>query len=86
MRRYLSALMLGAFLTAAPVAIMADDHHDKRYYDRDRRDYHAWNEGEQRAYRHYLEERREAYRDWARANARQRAEYWRWRHEHMDWH
>jgi hypothetical protein len=38
-------LILGRLLMAAsvvaPVAVMADDHHgEKRYYDRDHRDYH----------------------------------------------
>ncbi|HEY2018852.1 MAG TPA: hypothetical protein VGH38_35345 [Bryobacteraceae bacterium] len=86
MRRYLSALILGTVLMT-PIAMRADDHHDKRYYDRDRRDYHAWNEAEARAYRHWLEEERHMkYHEWNRSNARERAEYWRWRHEHSDWH
>ncbi len=87
MRRFLGALMLGAFLSA-PVAVLADDHHDKdnRYYDPYRHDYHEWNEHEQRAYRHWLEEERhQRYHDWNRANSRERREYWRWRHAHEDW-
>jgi hypothetical protein len=66
------------------VTALADEHH--RYYDRDHKDWHEWNEGESRAYRHYLEERHEHYRDWVKANQAQQRAYWRWRHEHPDWH
>jgi len=55
MNRLLSTLFLSLTL-AAPVALQADnrDHdHDKvkRYYDREARDWHEWNEREERAYR-----------------------------------
>lgn len=93
MVRFLVSLSLGVALVA-PLAMQAmdDDHdHDKRehrYYDRERRDYHAWDAHEQAAYRHWLmEERREReYRDYSRLNRERQAAYWRWRHEHMDWH
>lgn len=59
----------------------------KRYYDRERKDYHEWNEAENAAYRHWLlEERRERqFRDLNRLKRAEQAEYWRWRHEHPDW-
>jgi len=82
MRRYLGGLLLGVFLAAVPVAIRADDH---RYYDPYHKDYHEWNEREARAYRHWLEENHRAYHEWAKASKREQREYWRWRHEHMDW-
>ncbi len=86
MRRYLGTLLLGAFLMT-PAAMIADEHHDKRYYDPYRHDYHEWNEAEQRAYRHWMEEERhERYRDYNRASRREQREYWQWRHEHPDWH
>jgi hypothetical protein len=83
MKRWIGTLLLGASLMA-PVAAFAADH---RYYDRDHRDWHAWNENENRAYRHWLmEERREhQYREYRRLNAGRQREYWRWRHEHADW-
>jgi len=84
MRRYLTALALGVML-AAPVVTIAQEH-DRRYYDKERKDYHEWNEREDRAYRHWLEEQHRPYHRWARANERERREYWRWRHEHEDWH
>jgi len=34
-----------------------------------------------------MEERREReYRDYGRLDRERQAEYWRWRHEHLDWH
>ncbi len=85
MRRYLTTLLLGAAM-CAPVVMHAEEH-PKRYYDRDKRDYHEWNEAENRAYRHWLEaERHRAYHPWAKARREEQREYWRWRHEHSDWH
>jgi type III secretory pathway component EscR len=89
MRKFLSAVLLSGVLMS-PVIMRADDHdHDKRvrYYDPYRRDYHEWNENEDRAYRHWLEAERHAqYRDWRHASKREQREYWRWRHEHENWH
>ena len=95
--RYLTSFLLGAALVA-PMGLQAvnDRDHDRddrnkkvrRYYDREHRDYHEWNEAENNAYRHWLmEERREAqYREYARLQRERQIEYWRWRHEHPDWH
>ena len=82
MRRLVGILLLsGAML--APVVSFAEEH---RYYDRDHKDWHVWNENENRAYRHWLmEERHEHWREYNRLSARQQREYWRWRHEHADW-
>jgi type III secretory pathway component EscR len=90
MKRIATALLFSASLML-PIVGHADDHDrdDRhRYYDRAHRDYHVWNENENRAYRHWLmEERRERrYRDYNRLAAERQREYWRWRHEHMDWH
>lgn len=97
-QRYLASLFLGAALLA-PLSVHAsfnpiDDKHDrddkkaKRYYDREHKDYHDWDDHERAAYRHWwTEERHEnQYRDYARLKRDQQAEYWKWRHEHMDWH
>lgn len=89
MIRHLTALVLGAALCVPVAQLRADDkHHDRekarRYYDQQKRDYHEWNEREDRAYRRWREERRERYQDFARANKRQQREYWQWRHSHSD--
>ena len=87
MHRFLSTLFLGAALIS-PVALRADDdHHDKakkRYYDRQVKDWHEWNEQEERAYRRYLQESRQRDLAWERANAAQQRAYWKWRHKHPD--
>src|SRR5450755_2314283 len=60
--RILAGLLLGAALLI-PTVVRADgdDHRynkryydNRRYFDRDGRDYHVWNEREDRAYRFYL--------------------------------
>ncbi len=90
--RILSGLLLGAALIV-PMAFGAGgddrdhgDHrgHDKRYYDRDGRDYHRWNDHEDRAYRMYLGEQHQPYVEFGRARADRRRAYFRWRHEHPD--
>jgi hypothetical protein len=82
MKRLVAVLILSAAMMP-----LIDSAAERRYYDRDRRDWHVWNEGENRAYRHWLmEERRERrYREYRRLRAAQQREYWRWRHEHGDW-
>jgi hypothetical protein len=78
----LSVLIAGAALTGA--VLRADDHHDRRYYDRDGRDYHTWNGQEDRAYRVYLGEQHRDYREFRRVKPVQQREYFKWRHEHPD--
>lgn len=86
MLRYIGSLMLGAALLAPAIASAQDrDRYDRRdaprYYDPYRRDYHTWNNGESDWYRRWLRERPMEYREFARLNRRQQADYWRWRHE-----
>ncbi|MCU1258314.1 MAG: hypothetical protein JWO80_1199 [Bryobacterales bacterium] len=85
MRRYLDSLILGAALLG-PAVLSAQP--PQRYYDRDHRDWHEWNEREARAHRHWLleERHRREYREYSRTPRRDQREYWRWRHEHQDWH
>jgi hypothetical protein len=79
----LSAVFFSATLIT-PVTAKADDHRERRYYDRDGRDYHTWNSQEDRAYRVYLEEHRREYREFRGRKAAEQREYFRWRHEHPD--
>lgn len=89
MKRYLTVLFLGAAL-AGPVSMRADEHErhsnqqNKRYYDRDGRDYHEWNQNENQVYRQYTKDNGRREREFARANRRERQEYFRWRHSHPD--
>lgn len=79
----LSALLAGS-IAIAPVAAKADDHREKRYYDRDGRDYHTYDDKEDRAYRVYLSEQHRDYREFRRTKAVQQREYFKWRHDHPD--
>ena len=87
MHRYLSVLFVSAALAGSVAAKADDNHHSdnrtQRYYDRDARDYHEWNEREDQAYRRYLRENRKREREFAKANRRERQDYFKWRHRHQ---
>jgi hypothetical protein len=86
MHRFLvSALLLGSAVIT-PVALRAEDSHDRRYYDRENKDYHTWNNHEDHAYRVYLGEQHREYREFPKVRVEQQREYFRWRHEHPDNH
>jgi hypothetical protein len=77
--RILSAFLLGAALLTQVAAAA-----DKRYYDKEGKDYHVHNNQEDRAYRLYLEEQHQQYRAFDRQKQAQQQQYFRWRHEHSD--
>jgi hypothetical protein len=90
--RILAGLLLGAALLI-PTVVRADgdDHRynkryydNRRYFDRDGRDYHVWNEREDRAYRFYLNDQHLGYREWRTVRGRHQVAYFRWRHTHPD--
>lgn len=58
-----------------------DDRAHHRYYDPEHRDYHEWNNTEQRYWRDYWVYEHHPYIDWDRASDEQRRAYWHWRHE-----
>jgi hypothetical protein len=67
----------------APVTMRADEH-ERRYYDKEHRDYHTWDDHEDRAYRVYLGEQHREYREFRVVRPVHQREYYRWRHEHPD--
>jgi hypothetical protein len=78
----LAGMCIAASLIA-PVVVTAEEHHaEKRYYDRNGRDYHYWNDGEDRQYRAYVVEQHRQYVPFVRVRPRERQEYFRYRHEH----
>jgi hypothetical protein len=78
----LAGMCMAASLIA-PVVVTAEEHHgEKRYYDRNGRDYHYWNDGEDRQYRAYVVEQHRQYVPFVRVRPRERQEYFRYRHEH----
>jgi hypothetical protein len=55
-----------------------------RVYDREHRDYHRWDDREDRAYRSYYVEQRRPYIVYRRMRRPDQRLYWKWRHEHPD--
>jgi hypothetical protein len=55
-----------------------------RFYDRDHRDYHNWDDNEDRSYRVYLGERHREYHPFVQIRVKEQRAYWSWRHSHPD--
>jgi hypothetical protein len=91
LRILVGGLLLGTALIAPIAAQVVVDHpyngryyDNRRYYDREGRDYHTWNAGEDRAYRFYLNEQHLPYREWRTVRGPDQLAYFRWRHTHPD--
>lgn len=91
--RALMALSLALGLLGTPIAMFASRSPQtrerevsdrQRVYDRDHKDYHLWNESEDRAYHRYWQAKHRTYRDFSRLNRREQSNYWTWRHSHPD--
>ena len=80
---FLSSLALAAML-AVPAVQAQRAAVRIRVYDRDHKDYHVWDEREDRAYHNYWVERREDHRPYERLKRKEQREWWMWRHEHPD--
>jgi type III secretory pathway component EscR len=85
MKRFLilSALVLSTTLIG-PVIAQSRAPQEKRYYDKSGKDYHTWNSNEDRAYRSYVQEQHQQYREFNKVNRSQQQQYFKWRHEHSD--
>jgi hypothetical protein len=81
--RYIGALLLATGLLAAPLA-MAQDRDNHRYYDKTHKDYHQWNDNEQKNYSVYLNENHIQVHVFRKAKPTEQQQYWQWRHEHPD--
>jgi hypothetical protein len=77
-----TALLLAIGLTAP--LVMADDHDNKRYYDKSHKDYHQWNDNENKNYNVFLGEKHIQVHVWKKAKPSEQQQYWNWRHEHPD--
>jgi hypothetical protein len=83
---YIASLLLAAAL-AAPVAIIAvpvPQEVQVRVYDKDHKDYHNWDDNENRAWGRFLTENHRNTHEFKKANKREQSEYWNWRHAHPD--
>src|ERR1700680_579852 len=92
--RYITSLFLTAAL-AAPVAIMAipvpqegrnqkEDRNQNRVYDKEHKDYHNWDDNENKAWGQYLTENHKSSHEYAKANKKEQSQYWNYRHAHPD--
>ena len=86
--RYIASLFLTAAL-AAPVSIMAvpipqEARDQNRVYDKDHKDYHNWDDNENRAWGQYLTEKRKKSHEFSKAKNKEQSQYWNWRHSHPD--
>jgi hypothetical protein len=85
-RLFLSSILLGAALIT-PMAITANAAPQGitvRVYDRNHRDYHNWDDREERSYRTFRVEHPKYHVQYRRARRSQQNEYWTWRHAHPD--
>jgi hypothetical protein len=81
--QYIAAFLLAAGLATTPLAL-ADDHDNHRYYDKNHKDYHQWNENEGRSYSVFLNENHIKVHVFSKAKPAEQQQYWNWRHEHPD--
>jgi hypothetical protein len=76
-------LLTGLLAPIAPVTTAAQSV-DVRVYDSHHKDYHNWDDHEDRAYRRYLTEKHYEYVEYQKQNSRRQRAYWDWRHSHPD--
>jgi len=74
---------------AAPVSMLATPAPQEagvqvRVYDKNHKDYHNWDDNENRAWGAYLTENHRSPHEYARANKKEQSQYWNWRHSHPD--
>jgi hypothetical protein len=85
--RYISSLVLVAAL-AVPAAMLANAMPQAsvqvRFYDRDHKDYHNWDDREDHSYRLYLSNHHKPYVEFNSQHSRDQRNYWNWRHSHPD--
>jgi hypothetical protein len=86
-RVFLSSIFLGAALIA-PMAITGNAAAPQgisiRVYDRNHKDYHNWDDREERSYQTFRVEHPRYHVIYRKARRRQQDEYWTWRHVHPD--
>jgi hypothetical protein len=86
--RYVGSFVLAAALVAPTVTLATPRPQDAsvqvRVYDPGHKDYHNWDDREDKAYRRYLTEQKISYRDYKKLSASRQRAYWNWRHDHPD--
>jgi hypothetical protein len=56
------------------------------YYDSKHRDWHQWNDNEDRSYREYANKGHKQNQDFSKASERDRQQYWHYKRKHPDLH
>jgi hypothetical protein len=84
----IASLLLTAAL-AVPVVVAAVPGSQEasvqvRVYDKNHKDYHNWDDNENRAWGNFLVENHRDHHEYAKSNKKEQAEYWNWRHAHPD--
>ncbi len=81
------AATLAIGLAASTPAFAQDEHRNidnHRYYDRNHKDYHRWDENEERNYGVFLNENHIQVHVFRKARPDEQQRYWIWRHNHPD--
>jgi hypothetical protein len=83
---YVASLVLTAVLASPGIVLAAPAQVgiQVRVYDKDHKDYHNWDDNENRAWGQYLSEKHEKPHDFKKAKKTQQSQYWNWRHDHPD--
>jgi hypothetical protein len=86
--RFIGTMILAAAI-ATPVAMMAapgpkDDGIQVRVYDSGHKDYHNWDDNENKAWGVYLSSNHKKSHEFSKSNKREQSNYWNWRHSHPD--
>jgi hypothetical protein len=86
--RYIASFFLTAAL-AAPLSSMAMPKPQEagvqvRVYDKQHKDYHNWDDNENRAWNQYLTENHRDSHEYSKSNKKEQSQYWAWRHAHPD--
>ena len=80
--RELPALAVPAALVAAPMPQEAKV--QVRVYDSEHKDYHNWDDHENAAWIRFQDENHRKHHEFTKADKKEQAEYWNWRHSHPD--
>jgi hypothetical protein len=85
---YIASLLLATALVA-PVSILAapvpqEARVQVRVYDKQHKDYHNWDNNENRSWNRYLAENHKNSHEFSKANKKEQGQYWNYRHSHPD--
>jgi hypothetical protein len=83
-RNFATLILAGAFVAPFAAAIPAAQEVKVKVYDSNHKDYHEWDDHENDAWVRFQGEKHWKTHEFAKANKKEQAEYWDWRHSHPD--